>query len=336
VKRASGLRSEIAPVGIIATGSYTPPRVLTNFDLEKMVDTSDEWIRTRTGIEQRRIADPGVATSDLALAAARAALQQAGLAPTDLDLIIVATVTPDTFFPCTAAILQHALGAAGATAFDLLVGCTGFIYGLAVAREMIGTGAYHRALVTGAETLSKITDWQDRSTCVLFGDAAGSAIMAPVPEGRGVLSYSLGNDGTSADALTIPAGGSRLPASAETVANRLHYLQMEGPEVFKFAVRAMVESSVDAVSRAGLAMADIDVVIPHQANLRIMDAAAKRLHLPSERFVRNVDRYGNTSAASIPLALDEALAAGRIHPGDCVMLSSFGAGLSWGTMVIRW
>jgi len=301
-----------------------------------MVDTSDEWIRTRTGIEQRRIVEPHVATSDLALESARIALQRADLKANDMDLIIVATVTPDMFFPCTASVLQQALGAAGATAFDLLVGCTGFVYGLAVAREMVGTGAYRRALVTGAETLSKITDWQDRSTCVLFGDAAGSAIVAPVPEGHGILSYSLGNDGTNADTLKVPAGGSRMPTTAETVASRLHYLTMVGSEVFKFAVRAMVESSEEAVQRAGLSMADIAVVIPHQANLRIIDAAAKRLNIPFERFVRNVDRYGNTSAASIPLALDEAVRAGRIHSGDCVMLSSFGAGLSWGTVVMRW
>jgi 3-oxoacyl-[acyl-carrier-protein] synthase-3 len=310
--------------------------VLTNFDLEKMVDTSDEWIRTRTGIEQRRIADPDVATSDLALESARAALADAHLTPADIDLVIVATVTPDTLFPCTAAIVQHALGATNAVAFDLLVGCTGFIYGLAVAHEMVGTGAYRRALVTGSETLSRITDWQDRSTCVLFGDAAGSALVAPMPKGRGILSYSLGNDGTNADALKVPAGGSRLPTSAETVANRQHYLTMVGGEVFKFAVRAMVESSERAVSQAGLTMSDIEIVVPHQANLRIIDAAAKRLNIPYERFVCNVDRYGNTSAASIPLALDEAARGGRIHPGDHVMLSSFGAGLSWGTMVMAW
>lgn len=301
-----------------------------------MVDTSDEWIRTRTGIEERRIADPEVATSDLALRSAQIALGSAGLGAKDIDLVIVATVTPDMFFPCTASILQQALGASGATAFDLLVGCTGFVYGLAVAREMVAAGCYRRALVTGAETLSKITDWQDRSTCVLFGDAAGSVVVGPVAEGHGILTYSLGNDGTNADTLKVPAGGSRLPTSADTVAQRLHYLTMVGSEVFKFAVRAMVESSEEAVRRAGISMDDIEVVIPHQANLRIIDAAAKRLNIPFERFVRNVDRYGNTSAASIPLALDEAVRAGRIRSGDHVMLSSFGAGLSWGTMVMRW
>jgi 3-oxoacyl-[acyl-carrier-protein] synthase-3 len=327
--------SELRPAGILGTGSYTPSRVLTNFDLEKMVDTTDEWIRTRTGIVERRIADPDVATSDLALPAAQAALEQAQVDVSDLDLIIVATVTPDTIFPCTAAILQQRLGAKAA-AFDILVGCTGFVYGLAVAGEMIASGAYDHILVIGAETLSRIADWEDRSTCVLFGDAAGAAVVGPVPEGRGILSYSLGNDGTNADALKIPAGGSRLPASAETVTNRLHYLTMNGAEVFKFAVRSMAESSEEVVSRAGLAMKDIDLVIPHQANLRIIDAAAKRLNIPYERFVQNLDRYGNTSAASIPLALDQSVREGRVSSGDLIILSSFGAGLSWGSLVLRW
>jgi 3-oxoacyl-[acyl-carrier-protein] synthase-3 len=310
--------------------------VLTNFDLERMVDTSDEWIVTRTGIRERRIAEADVASSDLAIEAARRALESAGVQAADIGLIIVATVTPDMFFPCTASIVEEALGGGTPTAFDILVGCTGFIYGLAVAREMIAAGAYERALVIGAETLSKITNWEDRSSCVLFGDAAGAALVAPVPEGRGILAYSLGNDGTNAGALRIPAGGSRLPPTAETVADKLHYLMMNGPEVFKFAVRAMAASSEEVVRRAGLTMDHIEVIIPHQANLRIIDAAAKRFGIPLERFVVNLDRYGNTSAASIPLALDEAVRDGRIKPGDHVMLSSFGAGLAWGTMVLRW
>jgi 3-oxoacyl-[acyl-carrier-protein] synthase-3 len=330
------LTPPLASVGIIGTGSYTPPRVLTNFDLEKMVETSDEWIRTRTGIEERHIADPGVATSDLALPAAQAALASAGLQPSDIGLIVVATVTPDTVFPCTASLLQQSLKAPGAAAFDLVVGCTGFVFALAAAGAMVATGAYRHALVVGAETLSKITDWEDRSTCVLFGDAAGAVVLGRVPEGRGILSYCLGNDGEGAEALTIPAGGSRLPASAETVANRQHYLKMAGSEVFKFAVRAMVDSSEEAVRAAGLTMADIDFVIPHQANLRIVDAAAKRFNLPFERFARNGGRYGNTSSATIPLALDEAVREGRIAVGDNLLLTSFGAGLSWGSMVLRW
>jgi len=329
------LKGQTRPAGIIATGSYVPDRVLTNFDLEKMVDTSDEWIRTRTGIRERRIADPDVATSDLALHAARAAIASAGLANDDIDLIIVATVTPDMIFPCTAAILQQQLGIPAA-AFDLLVGCTGFVYGVAVAGEMISSGAYDHILVIGAETLSKIADWEDRSTCVLFGDAAGAAIVGPVPENHGIMAYSIGNDGTNADALKIPAGGSRMPTSEETVANRLHYLTMNGPEVFKFAVRAMSDSSEEVVSRTGISMQEVDLVIPHQANLRIIDAAAKRLNIPYDRFLHNLESYGNTSAASIPLALDEAVQSGRIQPGNIVILSSFGAGLSWGTLILRW
>ncbi len=328
--------AEVRPAGIIATGSYTPSRVLTNFDLEKMVDTSDEWIRTRTGIVERRIADDDVASSDLAYLASKAALESAGLEASELDLIIVATVTPDMFFPCTAALLQKQLGPPIA-AFDLLVGCTGFVYGLAVAREMVASGVHNRILVCGAETLSKITDWEDRRTCVLFGDAAGAAIVGPVEEGRGILGYSLGNDGTNADALKIPAGGSRLPASQETVANRQHYLAMNGQEVFKFAVRAMTESSEQVVREAGLSMNEIDLVIPHQANLRIVDAAVKRFNLPPERFIRNgLEKYGNTSAATIPLALDEAVRGGLVKPGNLILLSSFGAGLSWASMVMRW
>ncbi len=310
--------------------------MLTNFDLEKMVDTTDEWIRTRTGIRERRIADADTSSSDLGVESARRALEEAGMAASDIQLIIVATVTPDTIFPCTASLLQHRLGAPRAAAFDLVVGCTGFVYGLAVAREMIATGVYDHALVVAAETLSKITNWEDRSTCVLFGDASGAAVVGPVEEGRGVLAYALGNDGTNAHALMIPAGGSRLPTSEETVAARQHYLTMNGQEVFKFAVRAMAESSEEAVTNAGLTMQDIDVVVPHQANYRIIEASAKRFDLPYERFITNLDRYGNTSSASIPLALDEAVKEGRIKPGDNVLLSSFGAGLAWGSMVLRW
>jgi 3-oxoacyl-[acyl-carrier-protein] synthase-3 len=330
------LKGELRSAGIIGTGSYAPPRVLSNADLEKMVDTTDEWIRTRTGIQERRIADGDTATSDLALAAARAALASAEMEPRDLDLIIVATVTPDMFFPVVGCIVQDALGASRAGAFDLLVGCTGFICATAVAGEMVASRAYDRVLVIGAETLSKVTDWTDRRTCVLFGDGAGAAVVAPVEKGRGILAYSLGNDGTNMDALRIRAGGSRQPASEQTVAERLHFLDMNGPEVFKFAVRAMIQSSEVAVADAGLDMASIDIVIPHQANMRIIDAAARRFSIPSDRFVCNLDRYGNTSAASIPIALDEAVRAGSVHPGSKILLSSFGAGLSWASMVLSW
>lgn len=331
------MNGTLRPVGIIGTGSYAPPRVLTNFDLEKMVDTSDEWIRTRTGIVERHIAEADVATSDLATHSATAAIADAGLQPAQIGLVVVATVTPDTLFPCTASLLQHAIGATKAAAFDVLVGCTGFVYALAAAGAMVGSGAYEYAVISGADVLSKFTDWEDRRTCVLFGDAAGSVVIGPVEAGRGILSYSLGNDGDGAtEVLSLPAGGSRLPASAETVAARQHYLKMVGQEVFKFAVRAMVESSEVAVRRAGLTMEDIDVAIPHQANLRIVDAAAKRLDIPFERFLRNGDRYGNTSAATIPVAMDEAARAGQIKRGDHLLLSSFGAGLSWASMVLRW
>jgi 3-oxoacyl-[acyl-carrier-protein] synthase III len=336
LEKAANLKPALRAVGVLGTGSYVPPRVLTNLDLEKMVDTSDEWITTRSGISERHIAEPEVATSDLAKHSAQIAIERAGLQPTDIGLIVVATVTPDSIFPCTASILQGAIGATGATAFDLVVGCTGFVFALAAAGAMVATGAYQYALVTGAETLSRITDWNDRSTCVLFGDAAGSVVLGPVPEGRGILSYSLGNEAEGQEVLRIPAGGSRLPTSAETVANGDHYLKMVGREVFKFAVRALVDSSEEAVRRAGLTMGDIDLAIPHQANMRIIEAAAKRLDLPADRFFCNVQNYGNTSAATIPLAMDEAVRDGRLVEGNTVLLSSFGAGLSWGSMVLRW
>jgi 3-oxoacyl-[acyl-carrier-protein] synthase III len=326
---------QLRAAGLIATGSYVPPKVVTNFDLEKMVETSDEWIRTRTGIVERRIAEADIATSDLAFGAASNALAAAGMTASEVDLIIVATVTPDMFFPCTAARTQAKLGPTMA-AFDLLVGCTGFVYGLAVAKGLVASGAYNHILVCGAETLSRIADWEDRSTCVLFGDGAGAALVGPVEEGRGIISYSLGNEGANSEVLQIPAGGSCLPASAETVANRQHFLQMNGPEVFKFAVRAMADSSEEVVRKAGLQMSDINLVVPHQANLRIIEAAAKRFNIPYERFLVNIDRYANTSAATIPIALDEAVQQGRLHPGDYVLLSSFGAGLSWASMVLRW
>jgi len=301
-----------------------------------MVDTSDEWIRTRTGIVERRIADPEVTTSDLAYCATKVALERAGMEASELDLIIVATVTPDMFFPCTASMLQEKLGPPTA-GFDLLVGCSGFILGLVVAGEMVASGAFKRVLVCGAETLSRIIDWEDRRTCVLLGDAAGAVIVGPVEEGKGFLSYSMGNVGENAvEALSIPAGGARLPTTEQTLNDRLHFMQMNGQAVFKFAVRAMAESSEEAVQKAGLKMDDIDLVIPHQANLRIIEAAARRFALPYERFVVNIDRYANTGAATIPVALDEALEAGRLKPGDNVLMSAFGAGLSWASMVMRW
>jgi 3-oxoacyl-[acyl-carrier-protein] synthase-3 len=324
------------PVGIASLGSYVPSRILTNHDLEKMVDTSDEWIRTRTGISERHIAAPEEATSDLAIRAARQALERAAWPAEKVDLIIVATVTPDMFFPSTASLVQGAIGATGAGAFDLQVGCTGFIYGLVMASSVIATGAGEAALVIGAECLSRITDWQDRSTCVLFGDGAAAALLRPTPAGKGLLSFVLGNDASGADRLKISAGGSRLPTSQETLAARQQYLYMEGNEVFKFAVRIMEEASHEALRRAGLSINDVSLLVPHQANIRIIDAAAKRLELPAEKVFSNVDRYGNTSAASIPLALDEATRAGRLKAGDVALCVSFGAGLSWAAAVLRW
>ena len=325
-----------APVGIAGLGMYVPERVLTNQDLEKMVDTTDEWILTRTGISTRHIAAPGQATSDLALEAAKEALKNADFPADELDLIIVTTVTPDMMFPSTACLLQGALNAPRAAAFDLMVGCTGFIYGMVMASSAIAAGTLNSALVIGAETLSRITDWEDRSTCVLFGDGAAAALLRPTEKGRGLLSFVLGNDATNADKLKIDAGGSRLPTSEETLRRRQHYLVMEGNEIFKFAVKIMEEATLEALSRVGLGVSDIDLLVPHQANVRIIDAASKRLGLPREKMLSNVERYGNTSATSIPLALAEAERENRLHPGDLVVLVSFGAGLSWAAAVLRW
>ncbi|MCL6451855.1 MAG: ketoacyl-ACP synthase III [Acetobacteraceae bacterium] len=328
--------SRFRPVGIAGVGVAVGERVLTNHDLERMVDTTDEWIRTRTGIVERRLVAPGQAASDLATSAARQALEQAGLEPDDLDLIIVATVTPDTPFPATSCLVQRNLEARRAAAFDLSVGCTGFIYGLSVGSQFVSSGRYSAVLVIGVEVLSSIVDWTDRNTCVLFGDGAGAAVLRPASEGMGILAIHLGSDGRGADLLKLPAGGSRLPASAETVARRLHYVQMEGSEVFKFAVKVMAQASLGVLRRCGLKRSDIDLLIPHQANLRIIEAAAERLGVPWDRVVVNIHRYGNMSSASIPVALGEALAEGRVREGDVILMVAFGAGLSWASCVMRW
>ena len=323
-------------VGILGTGSYVPEKVLTNADLEKMVDTSDEWIVTRTGIRERRIAAPDQAASDLAYEAAQKALCSAGLRGEDLDLIIVATVTPDSFFPSTANILQDRLGARRAAAFDLAAACSGFLYGVVTASQFVRTGAYRYILVVGVDTLSKITNYEDRNTCVLFGDGAGAVIIGPVPEGYGLLSFELGSDGSGAPLLNMPAGGSRMPASIETVQKKLHTIHMSGQDVFKFAVRIMQTASMNVIEKAGLSPSDIDFLIPHQANYRIIEAAMRRLQLDESRVVINLDRYGNMSSASIPVALDEALQQGRIKDGDRLVLVGFGGGLTWGAAVVRW
>lgn len=327
---------ELRGVKIAGLGMYAPERVLTNQELQQMVDTSDEWIVTRTGIKERRLAEPGQATSDLAVPAARQALQQAGVRPEELDLIIVATNTPDTLFPATACLVQDRLGAAGAGAFDLLAGCTGFIYALSCGAQFVQTGMCRHVLVVGAETLSRIINWQDRNTCVLFGDGAGAALLAPAEPGRGILASTLAADGSGGHLLSLPAGGSRQPASPATVEAGLHYVHMNGREVFKFAVKAMEDSALEALQRAGLQREDLDFLVPHQANIRIIEAAAKRLGLGMEKVLVNVDRYGNTSTASVPIALYEAVAAGRIRPGDHVVLVGFGAGLTWAACALRW
>jgi 3-oxoacyl-[acyl-carrier-protein] synthase-3 len=321
--------------GIWGVGIGVPDRVLTNKDLEQMVDTSDEWITSRTGIRERRIADPAQATSDLALLAARKAMEDARVDASEIDLIIVATVTPDSMFPATACLVQAGIGAAQAAAFDLSAGCSGFIYALEIAARCVEAGAYRRVLVVGADTLSRITNWTDRSTCVLFGDGAGACVVGPVKQG-GVLSMYLGADGTGGDKLHIPAGGSRLPLTAKAMQEGKQYIHMAGNEVFKFAVRIMGDAAVEVIRRAGLQSEDIELFVPHQANIRIIDAAAKRLGLTPEKVFVNVQKYGNTSAASIPLALAEALEQDKIRPGDHVVLVGFGAGLTWGAAALQW
>ncbi|MFZ5646470.1 MAG: beta-ketoacyl-ACP synthase III [Bacillota bacterium] len=327
----SGIRA-----GVIGLGSYVPEKVLTNSELEKTVDTSDQWIVTRTGIRERRIAAPEEATSDLALEAARKALADAHIGPEDIDLIIVATNTPDSLFPATACIVQDRLGAHRAGAFDLLAGCTGFIYSLSVGSQFVISGMYRHVLVIGAETLSRIVDWEDRNTCVLFGDGAGAAVIGRVPGDYGILHTMLGSDGSGGQHLYLPAGGSRLPATGETVGGRLHFVRMNGREVFKFAVRTCGDGSMEALKEAGLSLGDLDFLIPHQANIRIIEAAAKRLELPMEKVLVNVDRYGNTSTASIPMALEEAVNQGRIKDGDNILMTGFGAGLTWAVALMRW
>jgi len=321
---------------IVGTGSAVPERIVTNFDLEKMVDTSDEWIRTRTGIRERRVADGNTATSDLAAQATNRALEDAKLGAEDLDMIMVATVTPDMNFPSTACLVQDKIGAKRAAVLDIGAACSGFLYGLSLARSLIDIGEYSTILVIGAETLTKITDWRDRNTCVLFGDGAGAAILQAGKGKKGILATYLGGDGSLGSLLNLPAGGSRLPASHQTIDEKLHYIKMAGNEVFKSAVRAMGNSAVVVLEKAGLSNQDVDLLITHQANLRIIQATAKRIHLPMEKVYVNIDRYGNTSAASIPLALDEAHRNGLIKEGDISLLVSFGAGFTWGSVVIKW
>ncbi|MCP1183528.1 beta-ketoacyl-ACP synthase III [Paenibacillus sp. 1781tsa1] len=328
--------NNLRPVGVIGTGKYVPEKILTNSDLEKMVDTNDEWIVSRTGIKERHIAAPDQATSDLAYEAALKALESAGMTGSDLDLIIVATITPDSSFPSTACILQDKLGAKGAAAFDLSAACSGFVYGLASATSFIQSGMYNNALVIGADCLSRITDYTDRNTCVLFGDGAGAVVVGEVPEGRGFKAFDLGAEGAGGSLLQMEGGGSRLPASAETVENKKHYIYMNGREVFKFAVRVMGTATIEVLRKAGMERTDVDLFVPHQANIRIIQSAMQRLELPEEKVVVNVDKYANTSAASIPLALVEAAEEGRMKAGDTVLMVGFGGGLTWGASVLVW
>lgn len=306
--------------GILGMGKYVPERILTNFDLEKMMDTSDEWIRTRTGIEQRRIADENTNTSDMALAAAKDAIEHAGLSATDIDMIMVATVTPDQPFPSMACMLQDRLGAGHIPAMDISAACSGFIYGSVTAKQFIDSGVYKNVLVVGVEKLSKITNWADRTTAVLFGDAAAAAVFGPVSEGRGILSFELGADGS---------GGKSLYQED-------HFIRMNGREVFKFAVRQMGESAVRVVEKAGLKKEDIDYLIPHQANIRIMEASRERLGISDEKMIKTIQKYGNTSASSIPLALADSLEEGKIKDDDLIVMVGFGGGLTWGALTLRW
>lgn len=317
-------------------GVAIPERILTNADLSKMVDTSEEWIVSRTGVVERRIAGENETTASLAVHAGAEALRRSGLDARDVQLIIVATSSPEHLFPATASLVQDRLGAVEAGAFDLSAACTGFIFAVNMAAQAIRSGSLENALIIGSETLSRIVNWEDRGTCILFGDGAGAFVLEASESPGGVLSCVMRSDGSGADLLTLPAGGSRMPATSETVRKKLHTIQMNGREVFRFATRVMASATREAVEQAGLQLADVELVIPHQANLRIIEAAARNLRLPMERFVVNIERYGNTSTASIPVAVCEALEDGRIHPGDHLVLVGFGAGLTWGAMTLQW
>jgi 3-oxoacyl-[acyl-carrier-protein] synthase-3 len=321
---------------IIGTGSYLPDQILTNADLEKKVETTDEWIRTRTGIRERRIAADEETTSDMAARAARRVVEKSGISAGEIDLIVLATATPDMSFPSSACIVQHRLGIAGGAAFDISAACSGFIYALGIADQFIRAGTVRTALVIGAEKFSKILDWNDRSTCVLFGDGAGAVLLRGEEGESGLLSTHLHADGTYADMLMVARKGSKNPITRELMQTEAEYLVMRGSELFKVAVKTLEEAVVEAVEANGLAFDDVDLLIPHQANVRIIAATAKRLRLPMDKVVINLDRYGNTSAASIPIALDEALEEGRVRTGDHLLLEAFGGGLTWASAMVRW
>jgi 3-oxoacyl-[acyl-carrier-protein] synthase-3 len=321
---------------ITGVGSYVPEKIVTNADLEKLVDTTDEWITSRTGIKARRIAAADQFTSDLAANASAKAMKMAGVKAEEIDLIIVATITPDMPFPSTACLVQQKIGAYRAAAFDIEAACSGFIYALEIGQQFIMSRTYNTVLVIGAEKLSSIVNWSDRNTCVLFGDGAGAAILQNRPNSHGLLTACMGADGQKADLLSMPAGGSRCPATAETVAGKLHYLRMDGKETFKNAVQAMLTAAQESLRRCEIDITQIKCVIPHQANQRIIDAVAERLGAKPEQIFINLDKYGNTSAASVAIALDEAVSSGRVNRGDLILLVVFGAGLTWGAAVIEW
>lgn len=322
---------------ISSLGTYVPPRLLTNADLERMVETNDQWITERTGIRERHIVDKGVATSDLATEAARSCLAKAGVDPAEVDAIIVATVTPDMFFPATACLVQNKLGATKAWGFDLSAACSGFVYALQVGAKLVESGAHRKVLVIGADVMSSIIDYTDRATCILFGDGAGAVLLEPCAEGEvGLIDFHHEVDGSGASALNMPAGGSALPASHETVDKRQHYVHQDGQTVYKFAVRKMAEISEGLLARNGVAGSDLGCFIPHQANLRIILSTAERLGMPQERVVINIDRFGNTTAGTIPLAMQTAREDGRLRKGDLILLASVGAGYTVGATLLRW
>tara|TARA_Y100000588_G_scaffold385052_1_gene477587 strand:- start:223 stop:1221 length:999 start_codon:yes stop_codon:yes gene_type:complete len=328
--------NQLQGCAITGIGSYVPERVLSNSDLEELVDTNDEWITTRTGIKERRMAAENEFTSTMAVKAALKALAQSEVNPTDLDLIVVATITPDMPFPATACLVQQELGATKAAAFDLEAACSGFIYALEVGRAFISSGIYRNVLIIGAEKLSSIIDWQDRNTCVLFGDGAGAAVLQRRNEARGVLATRLGSDGNKAEILAMPGGGCRQPATVDSVNERIHFLKMEGKEVYKNAVTAMTAAAKDVMDRSGLSIEDIKCIIPHQANQRIISAIGERLGAKEGQVFVNLQKYGNTSAASVAVALDEALQSGKIKRGDRILIIAFGAGLTWGATILEW
>ncbi len=328
--------NKINRAGIIGIGTAIPEKILTNQYFEQIVDTSDEWIVTRTGIKERRMAPPETCTSDLGAKAALAAMEQSGTSPEEIDMVICATITGDMQFPATASIIQDKIGATNAGAFDLSAGCSGFVYGISTASGFICSGLFKKVLVVGADLITRVIDFEDRATCVLFGDGAGAAVVAPTDDDHGIISTVLGSDGSGSELLKINAGGSKMPPTIEAIQAKEHYLKMAGAEVFKFAVRAMSNSAIEALEKCGLTHDDVDLFVPHQANVRIIESAARRLEIPWEKVFVNVHKYGNTSAASIPIALEEAMQEGKLKKDDLVVVVGFGAGLTWASSVIKW